>query len=68
MSPGQQEYVKLAKVEGEYEVYAHKGVLLGYFSPGVDGRYDFWPNDRGAGCWPAYILRELADKLDELNK
>lgn len=32
-----------------------------------DGYYQFFPSDTLGGCWSAYILREIADKLDELN-
>ena len=32
----------------------------------VDGYFYFWPvND---GCWAAYILHSIANKLDEVNK
>ena len=32
----------------------------------VDGYFYFWPaND---GCWSAYILHSIANKLDEVNK
>jgi hypothetical protein len=52
-----------------YHVHHENGVRLGDILAKEDGFYDFWPDytqGRG-GYWPAYILRELADKLDELN-
>ena len=32
----------------------------------VDGYFYFWPTNDG--CWSAYIMRSIADKLDEVNK
>jgi len=33
----------------------------------VDGHFYFWPVDNN-GAWASYHLRELADKMDEINK
>lgn len=33
-----------------------------------DGYWDWWPDPGRHGYIPAYILRAIADKLDELNK
>jgi hypothetical protein len=32
-----------------------------------DGYFYFWPEDNN-GAWSSYHLRELADKMDEINK
>jgi hypothetical protein len=32
----------------------------------VDGYYYFWPSNDG--CWPSYIMRSIANKLDDINK
>ena len=43
--------------------------LIGSFIVDVDGYLYFWEEpDLGRGCWSAHILREIADKLDALNK
>lgn len=62
------ELISLSKLtDGVYNVFHENGVKIGQFLMKEDGYYDFWP-ESGAGYWPAYILRELADKLDVLNK
>lgn len=33
-----------------------------------DGFYDYWPTLGKKGCFPAYILRAMADALDDLNR
>jgi len=33
----------------------------------VDGYFYFWPIDNN-GAWSSYHLREVANKLDEINK
>jgi hypothetical protein len=51
-----------------YEVfYRANDVFLGHVLQKEDGYFDFWPKDEHAGCWPAYLLRALADELDVLN-
>lgn len=42
-------------------------VLMGEMIVGDDGYYAWWP-ERGDGYIDSWILRELADKLDDLNK
>ena len=34
----------------------------------VDGHYYFWFINKTEGAWSSYILREIADKLDMINK
>lgn len=52
---------------GFYLVWHDNGVLCGELYREVDGYYVYWPSDR-RGYLSAEFLRELADKLDELNK
>ena len=42
-------------------------VYLGYSYMEIDGTYNFVIETSKGGCWPGYILREIADKLKELN-
>ena len=51
-----------------YTVAWSNGVYLGDFAKDVDGYYYYWPSPYPNGSWPAYALRMIADKLDELNK
>lgn len=50
-------------------VIDHNGQFLGDCSPDAIGRYYWTPGKECSwwGQWPANILREIADKLDELN-
>lgn len=57
--------MKIIKVEGS-KVYFHNGVFLGEIFPEVDGFYVFYPDLKG-GFWEAYVLRAIADYMDELN-
>lgn len=61
--------IKLEKLEFGYDVYHQKnGVFLGSFDALEDGFYCFFADNSRNGYWPAYILREIADELDSLNK
>lgn len=51
-----------------YYVIHENGVRCGDLFQKEDGYYDWWPPKSNGGCWPSYILRQIADKLDELNK
>lgn len=33
-----------------------------------DGFYQFWPEKIKRGYWPAWLMRVIADKLDEINE
>jgi len=51
-----------------YEVFNKDYFYLGDIVAKEDGFYDWWPESSNIrGCWPAPLLRELADTLDELN-
>ena len=52
--------------ETVYGVYGPNGVYCGELYPEVDGYYVWWSTPRG-GFLQAWFLREIADKLDELN-
>lgn len=55
---------------GTHKVLAKSsGVHFADFLMKEDGYYDYWPlPSRNYGCLPAYILRAMADALDELNE
>lgn len=54
---------------GTILVHYPNNVFMGDMIIGDDGYYAWWPNeDLRAGYIPSWVLRELADKLDELNK
>lgn len=65
------ELIKLVKTgEVSYKVYvADNDVYLGDFLMKEDGFYDWWPNAElgPGGFWSAWMLRAMAEKLDELN-
>lgn len=52
---------------GTLNVFYSNGIFMGELYMEVDGFYVYEPVLRG-GFWEAYVLREIADKLDELNK
>lgn len=53
--------------EQRIEVYYENGVDLGEIGMLEDGFYYYWPKLR-AGCWSSHVMREIADKIDELDK
>lgn len=59
--------IRLEEIGKLYKVYFANGVYLGELLVKEDGYYDFWPELRG-GCWSEYVLREIADELQRLNK
>jgi hypothetical protein len=52
---------------GEIDVFAYNDVQLGTFYMEIDGFYVYDAIHR-PGFMPSYMLRALADKLDELNE
>lgn len=59
--------ISLEKVDhAGYKIFFKNGVFLGDLLIKEDGFYGFWPELRG-GYWDSYVLREIADTLDELN-
>ena len=59
-------HLRLTKLKGGYEVHYSNGVLIGDFLYSEDGYLNWWPSEN-KGYLPAYLLREIADTLDELN-
>lgn len=53
--------------EHKYNIVTYNYKLIGELIKDVDGYFYFWPEDNN-GAWASHNLRELADKLDELNK
>lgn len=53
-------------VAGFEVIYGDNGVLLGDLIREVDGYFTFWPEGHG-GYWAAYVMRAIADCMDELN-
>jgi hypothetical protein len=51
----------------KYSIRTNNGKLIGELIMDVDGYFYFWPEDNN-GAWASHHLRELANKLDELNK
>lgn len=51
-----------------YLVVHKNGVTLGDLCKLEDGFYYWWPDNTRTGCYESYVIREIADKLDELNK
>ena len=51
----------------KYNMRTVNGKLIGELIMDVDGYFYFWPEDNN-GAWASSHLRELANKLDELNK
>ena len=61
-------YLKLEKNDTSYNIYFENGIFLGEFIIKEDGYYDFWPEHPSKdGYWSSYVLREIANTLDELN-
>lgn len=54
---------------GGYEVkFRDNHVYLGYVFSKEDGYYDFWPDAYNGGYWTSYVMRAIADAVDELNE
>ncbi len=51
----------------KYNIITKNGKLLGELLMDVDGYFYFWPEDNN-GAWAANHLRDVADRLDEVNK
>lgn len=52
-----------------HAVHYCNGVYMGDFIVGDDGYFYWWPkHPSNGGCIDAWVLRELADRLDDLNE
>lgn len=60
-------YCTYKKYSSSYEIFFENGVKIGALIMCEDGYYNFFPELRG-GYWTSYIMREIADKVDEINK
>ena len=43
------------------------GRQVGEIIRSLDGHFAFWPDPECHGSWPAHLLREIVEKIDELN-
>lgn len=60
--------IELTKVSDySYNVKIYNNPDMGKIEPLEDGYYYYWPVLR-PGCWSSSMMREIADKLDELNE
>lgn len=48
-------------------VFYENGKLIGNLYQEVDGFWVFWQEEALSGFWSQHVLRQLADKLEELN-
>ena len=60
--------IKLEKLNKSHSVKTTTGKEIGSFQLDSDGFYYLWFKDDVSGCWNAYTLKAIADKLDEVNK
>jgi hypothetical protein len=51
-----------------YDLIWNDSINIGQAVIDVDGFYYFLPNHNGGGLWQAYVLRAIAERLDELNQ
>ena len=50
-----------------YDIY-FEHIYLGTAKMGDDGFYSFWFEENSTGSWDSWVLKEIAQILDELNK
>ena len=60
--------IVLEKLNQSYKVLTDTGVELGSFQMDCSGSYGYCRNESLWGFESSYILRAIADKLDEVNK
>lgn len=53
--------------DGHWSVVMNNGVYCGTFEMDVDGYFYYLPVDF-VGYWPSWFMKDLANKLDEINK
>lgn len=59
--------VKVLDTENAKEFVFSNGVVIGTSYREIDGYYVFLPA-QGKGFWSSYIMKMIAERLDELNK
>jgi hypothetical protein len=60
--------MKLKKLNNSYLLLTEVDKELGSFQLDIDGSYYFYHNQELTGCWTGNNLRDIADKLDEVNR
>lgn len=60
--------LSLEKVNDSLYKIKFNNVYLGEFQRDVDGFFYYWQEESIQGCWNSFILKCLANSLDELNK
>lgn len=60
--------IKIEKLLRSYKVKTETDKHLGSFQLDSDGSYYFYITEELEGCWTSQSLREIAEKLDEVNK
>lgn len=60
-------YLTFKTINDLIEIYFND-LLLGYYVMDVDGFYYFKVYKDDGGLWSDYILKEITDKLFEINK
>lgn len=58
---------ELTDTFGVVLVFAPNGVKAGEILMMEDGYYQFWPEMK-QGYWPTWVMRQIADKVDSMNK
>ena len=61
--------IKLEKInDSNYKLIANKDIFFGNFIMMEDGYFSWFPIEFKGTCISSYTLKEIAEKLDELNK
>jgi len=53
---------------GSYYLHTKTGVDVGVLVMDADGYYYYWPNLQNKGSWSSWMLRDVANILEEINK
>lgn len=56
------------KTQFVYNVLTSSGKNIGTFELDESGFYNYWRNSKSDGAWQSWLLRAIADKLDDVNK
>lgn len=60
--------LSLYKVSDSLYLVKFNNKHLGEFQKDVDGFFYYWQSFEVTGCWNSFILKCIANSLDELNK
>ena len=62
-------YITLINIsKGLYQLKFENDADLGEFVMDIDGYFYWYPGEPKRGCYPDYIIKEIYEKLTELNK